>query len=86
MAPSDDDIMSMRDELEPTPPTTQSTMYAPRKRKPDVPASEDERPAGTKQVKKTKALKSVADEWRVEGTSITGTYCTASIRWTKCRA
>ena len=71
-APSDDDLMSMRDELEPTPPASQITVYAARKRKPDVPASEDERAAGTKQVKKTKGLKSVVGGDRVEGTSLPG--------------
>ena len=71
-APSDDDIMNMRDELDPTPPASQTAMYTASKRKPDVPASEDERAAGTKQLKKTRALKSVAGEGRADETSTPG--------------
>ncbi|KAH9935452.1 uncharacterized protein B0H18DRAFT_413006 [Fomitopsis serialis] len=56
-APSDDDRAStqdMHDELDPTPPASQAQPRPTKKRKPDVPASEDERAARNKLLKKAK--------------------------------
>lgn len=76
VALSDDDLGSMRDELEPTPPVLQSFSFAAKKRKPDVPASEDERAAGTRQVKKTKGPNNVVGVEQVERASLSGAHIT----------